>query len=315
MGMRLVIRARDGLAENEACYEFDQARVVIGRGAGADVRLPHPSVSHAHAVIREEGVGYALVDDGSTNGTRVNGQPVVTGRPKRLRDGDRIEVGVFSGVFSAGLAVAQGTSAERTAALARRFIRELWTAGSVPVPSLTVTEGPDQGRSAELPPPPGRFVVGRGETCDLVLRDADVSREHLAFTCEPSGVHLLDLDSKNGMRVNDRSVPERRLKDGDEVHIGATRLVYEDPAQAHLLAVEREPDTKLDRSQEREPSEDGPSTEITGPEPDTGARLAPPKQSPPPRRPGTAGADLVIYLLAGCVFLLSLAGLFLLLRG
>src|SRR5256885_12335862 len=53
---------------------FDGPRVVIGRGAGCDVRLPDPSVSHRHATLRTNGPAYQLVDEGSTNGTYVRSE-------------------------------------------------------------------------------------------------------------------------------------------------------------------------------------------------------------------------------------------------
>ncbi len=63
---------------------------VVGRGAGADLRLDDPGVSRRHAELRLENDAVRIVDTGSTNGTTVNGAPVAM---RELRDGDRIEVG------------------------------------------------------------------------------------------------------------------------------------------------------------------------------------------------------------------------------
>ena len=62
----------------------------IGRSPDCTVHLADTSVSRRHAELRPAGDGWALVDAGSTNGTRVNGA-IITER--RLKDGDAITVG------------------------------------------------------------------------------------------------------------------------------------------------------------------------------------------------------------------------------
>lgn len=71
---------------------------VIGRGAEADVQLTDTGVSRRHAEVRLT-TPPTLVDLGSTNGTRLNSQPVARGD---LRDGDRIGVGTSELVFRTG---------------------------------------------------------------------------------------------------------------------------------------------------------------------------------------------------------------------
>ena len=76
---------------------LDAAVTVIGRGVEADLRLLDTGVSRRHAELRQEPDGSVVVVDlGSTNGTRVNAQPVVE---LRLGDGDRIQVGTTTLTF------------------------------------------------------------------------------------------------------------------------------------------------------------------------------------------------------------------------
>jgi pSer/pThr/pTyr-binding forkhead associated (FHA) protein len=64
--------------------------MTIGRGDGSTVRLSDSRVSSCHArIIREDGQ-IRLLDEDSTNGTRVNGRRI---RQSQLGFGDRIEVG------------------------------------------------------------------------------------------------------------------------------------------------------------------------------------------------------------------------------
>ena len=72
---------------------FDGDRIVLGRGAFADVRLPDPSVSARHATIRAIDGEYLLFDEGSTNGTFVGGVRLSAQTPRSLRSGDMIRLG------------------------------------------------------------------------------------------------------------------------------------------------------------------------------------------------------------------------------
>ncbi|MCZ7682551.1 MAG: FHA domain-containing protein [Sandaracinaceae bacterium] len=84
MGVRLHVRSLWGpRTGEEVVYEFDQDRILLGRGRGADVCLPHRAVSLRHASIELSGARYAIVDHGSTNGTRVGGARLVPGAPSR----------------------------------------------------------------------------------------------------------------------------------------------------------------------------------------------------------------------------------------
>lgn len=71
---------------------FDQDQVVIGRDSNADVRLDNAGVSRTHALIRRTGDQFVLLDQGSSNGTSLQGQRVAE---RRILDGDRIQIGKF----------------------------------------------------------------------------------------------------------------------------------------------------------------------------------------------------------------------------
>jgi pSer/pThr/pTyr-binding forkhead associated (FHA) protein len=61
--------------------------MLVGRDETADIRVDEPLVSRAHARVERRGEAYVIVDLGSTNLTRVNGE-VVTER--ELRHGDEV---------------------------------------------------------------------------------------------------------------------------------------------------------------------------------------------------------------------------------
>ena len=63
---------------------------LVGRHAACDVVLEHPSVSRRHARLSFRDGHWVLRDLDSTNGTRINGRPVVR---CRLEPGDRLRLG------------------------------------------------------------------------------------------------------------------------------------------------------------------------------------------------------------------------------
>lgn len=67
--------------------------VTIGRHASNTIMLNDTQASSRHAELRSDGAGYVLIDLGSTNGTRVNGQPIAAHTPHLLRGGDVITIG------------------------------------------------------------------------------------------------------------------------------------------------------------------------------------------------------------------------------
>jgi hypothetical protein len=72
------------------------SRVVVGRSREADIVLADPNVSRRHVELRREDSGWQVVDLGSTNGIKVNGQRV---NQADLSPGDRITIGVTDLTF------------------------------------------------------------------------------------------------------------------------------------------------------------------------------------------------------------------------
>jgi pSer/pThr/pTyr-binding forkhead associated (FHA) protein len=68
---------------------LDRAMVVVGRHPNCDTRLDSPRVSRHHCCMTRENDQVVVRDLGSTNGIRINGEPVETGR---LRPGDELSI-------------------------------------------------------------------------------------------------------------------------------------------------------------------------------------------------------------------------------
>jgi len=171
---------------------------VLGRGTGAGIRLHSMQVSRRHAQLDCSGGQCKLVDLQSSNGTYVNGRRVTEAV---LASGDRVRFGDLEFGY---------TGPERHVSRSGSY-----------QPWLEV----DGVRY--LIPPEG-LTVGRASDLDLRLADEQVSRRHARFELGAEGVQIVDLDSANGTQVNGRPVRRHVLRDGDEIGIGNSRLVFHD---------------------------------------------------------------------------------------
>ncbi len=72
------------------------------------------------------------------------------------------------------------------------------------------------------------FLVGRGEDCDIVVADRQVSRHHARLLHRDEAYVLEDLGSKNGTHLNGAPVHGMvRLEDGDVIQVAlAAKLIF-----------------------------------------------------------------------------------------
>jgi hypothetical protein len=83
---------------------------------------------------------------------------------------------------------------------------------------LLMVEGPSPGKRVFLEKP--TLLIGRDETCDLVISDRQVSRQHASIVLKGDGYILTDMGSKNGTFVNGQELSApHALQDGDEIQI------------------------------------------------------------------------------------------------
>lgn len=98
MPFKLVIESILEKTENEAVEcEYDQEVVRIGRQDSNEVQLEDPRriVSGKHAEIRKKDDQFVLIDIGSKNGTRLNGELLISGKEYPLGAEAQIAIGDF----------------------------------------------------------------------------------------------------------------------------------------------------------------------------------------------------------------------------
>lgn len=228
---------------------FDGPRIVIGRGDGADVRLPDASVSHRHATLRLRGTEYILVDEGSANGTRIGRIKMSPHSPRVVRTGEVVRVGRvwIEIVIDPTPPTKQAHLVAKQIALALvtdALIAEGEPANAV-YPVMEVEEGPDAGKSWVLDG--DGACLGRAQDIAISLTDPDVSRRHADVVVRGDVLVVRDLGSKGGTHVGEREVGTADVtwKQDDRLVVGSTVFRYTYPAATALGELERAPDDKL----------------------------------------------------------------------
>lgn len=74
----------------------------------------------------------------------------------------------------------------------------------------------------------GRVIVGRSPDNEIYIDSKYISRHHAQFVTDDSGCKIEDLNSTNGIFIEDTAVKNRTLMDGDIVTAGIHELIYHD---------------------------------------------------------------------------------------
>lgn len=160
---------------------------------------------------------------------------------------------------------------------------------------LVVRSGPNPGMTFDLTKEV--TLIGRDVTNDIVIGDAEVSRQHARVTRTPGGFVLEDLGSTNGTFVGgERLVAPRVLNPGEGIGLGENiSMVFEstDPEAAATVmsAAAEKPATVL--SSQPEP----PGPQVAQP-------MAPKPEAAPSSMPSILENKPWLLAGAGCAFLL-----------
>jgi len=80
----------------------------------------------------------------------------------------------------------------------------------------------------------GSVVVGRSPNNDIFIKSKFVSRHHARITSDKSGCTIVDLNSTNGVVIDEQRVQVQHLRDGDVVSLGVHELIYSDLRSSEL---------------------------------------------------------------------------------
>ncbi|MEO8844502.1 MAG: FHA domain-containing protein [Kofleriaceae bacterium] len=198
--------------------DLDDARFVIGSGSTARIRLPAAAARAEHVVIDSNAAGGGTWRSAEGSGA--------------LGAGHTFQIASYRVRVAPAPVGTRPTPPQRTESLARELLRGML--GADGAPSLTVERGPLAGSKRALPPPEAALVIGRGDDAQWIFDDPDLSKRHVEIRRSWDGVRAVDLESKNGTRLDGRPLGEAELRDGSLLELGKLALRYRDPAERHL---------------------------------------------------------------------------------
>jgi pSer/pThr/pTyr-binding forkhead associated (FHA) protein len=162
-------------------------------GREGDIMISDGRVSRRHAQITSEDNVLTLEDLGSTNGTKLNGQPVALGERRSLNAGDTVSLGGVE------MKLSLPGASNATAVLSSNKTAAMTAAPKQEVPPATLV-----GDGHEFPLRKGVNTFGRRSADnDIAVQDPYVSGKHGIIEVTEDGVFLTDIGSSNGTMLND----------------------------------------------------------------------------------------------------------------
>lgn len=176
--------------------ELDKDRMTLGRKVHNDIVIAHAAVSGEHAVLTLMMDGVCLEDQGSTNGTYLNGQRISR---CMLEDHDVVTLGKCQFEFHAG----------------PRAPKSVTPAGAgATIATISVRTGPNAGKVLSLDKPVS--TLGRPG-----VQVAAITRQGDAY-------FFSHVDGQRAPLVNGRPVGKtaQRLADGDAIELAGVNMVF-----------------------------------------------------------------------------------------
>ena len=181
----------------------------IGRDPAADIVLTDERVSWRHAILRADGQSWVLEDQGSRNGTYVNGE-------RRDRVGILSDCVIRLGNAENGPELRLAPQPAPPPAPQPAPEPEPGPAGAAGLPSV------DRRPTGRIPLSGTSQRIGRSAADnDIVISDLSVSRSHAVLEKSPSGRYqIVDRGSQNGTYVNGIRVNRADVTEQDIIAIG-----------------------------------------------------------------------------------------------
>ncbi len=190
----------------------------IGRSKACDIVLDHGTVSRFHAVISMRKKTWYLTDTFSKTGTFINMKKIKYRAP--IKDGDVISFGTAAYKFETPF-ISDEEPDEKMLKSSKQ--KEKTQAQPVYVSAL-IDDSKDTAYCLNL----SDCRIGRDpEQCDIVLKNATVSRLHARLYHNSRGWMLEDLNSRAGTKINGEYIEGKtKLNEGDEINIGGVKLKF-----------------------------------------------------------------------------------------
>ena len=220
-------------------FELAKAKISLGRAATNDIILSDVRVSRSHAQLECGPQGCTLIDLGSSNGTRLNGNPV---ERAVIKPGDTISLGSQQlrydvADLSQDLGLTQiDSQSQLELTMNQEFLPK--AINETNSPSLVVFTA-DKTWSFDLSEQE-QVAIGRDEDCAVFIDSVKVSRRHAEVIYTGGAYVLKDLGSTNGTWLRDQRVEKVILQDGDVFRVGAAQIIFKAGFQEQSLTMANE---------------------------------------------------------------------------
>ncbi len=241
--------------------------LTVGRQVGVHLLVDEGTVSRRHAELRYANGQHVLHDLGSTNGTYVNGQRLPAHSAYVLKADDEVRFGKVvrfafvlrslpaeikrpsaGGMTMVGVTRLQNLSL-KTAPLGQPVLNPdgslLLPEAASSVPASVVAKFREQpaliilntNAAQEKDRPPQVYMLrmgrnthlGRDKENDIDLADISISRQHAEIVPGPGGFYIRDLQSSNGVIVNQTKIDNPyKLSHGDRIVLGSNLIYFID---------------------------------------------------------------------------------------
>lgn len=242
--LKLCIEDDEG---QETIVPIIRDEITIGRQEGNTIRLTERNVSRRHArLIRDNGAVY-LEPVSARYGVRKNGQKI--GDRAEFTADDVFLIGDYRLTLQtdkpAAMAEAPMTDAPQNEfAAAQTEVKPLSThprratEGTEILPAmpakLVIISSNFAGQ--EFPLGKREIVIGRSEECDIIIDHRSVSTTHAKIVREAGGSYqIVDLNSKNGIRISGEKYISTYLKRGDLIELGHVKFRFVEPGENYVF--------------------------------------------------------------------------------
>jgi hypothetical protein len=163
---------------------------------------------------------------------------------------------------------------------------------------LVMSAGPNPGKVFELTM--DSMSIGREAGNDIVIQDAEISRNHARISRRGGTFLLEDLGSTNGTFINrQRITSPRALTPGDEVGFGENVVLsFQGEGAAPTVAASGR------QAATRQPAP--PPPQYAAPQP----QYAPPQAAAPAKKKGLSPIVIVLVVLVACCCMAAVGGYF-----